>query len=242
MEENYLLETWKIDARDWQETPIAVKHLVVGLGEELEKLKQQIQELTEAKELLEEKANRRSNNCSMAPSSDLSKSAKRKKKEKGKSSKKRGGQPGHPGHSRFLYPVEECDSVTEYYPQTCWECGEHLTGSDSNPYRHQVVEIPPIQLHIEEHRLHQLVCSHCGHKTRASLPEGVETSGYKERVVAMVSLLSGMYRHSHRMVVAAMSDFFGVKMSVGSVNRLRTEASKAVAMPVTEAQAYVQQK
>ncbi len=58
----------------------------------------------------------------------------------------------------------------------------------------------------------------------------------------MVSLLSGMYRHSHRMVVAAMSDFFGVKMSVGSVNRLRTEASKAVAMPVTEAQAYVEQQ
>ncbi len=51
-----------------------------------------------------------------------------------------------------------------------------------------------------------------------------------------------MDRHDHRMVVAAMSDFFGVKMSVGSVNRLRTEASQAVAMPVTEAQAYVQQQ
>ncbi len=41
-----------------------------------------------------------------------------------------------------------------------------------------VVEIPPIKPDIEEHRLHQLVCSHCGHKTRASLPEEVETSGY----------------------------------------------------------------
>jgi transposase len=26
------------------------------------------------------------------------------------------------------------------------------------------VEIPPIQLHIEEHRLHQLTCIHCGEK------------------------------------------------------------------------------
>jgi hypothetical protein len=141
MEEKHLLETWKIDVRDWQETPVAVKHLVVCLGKELEFLKQQIQELT-----------------------------------------------------------------------------------------------------IQEHRLHQLVCSECGQKTRAALPAEVEASGYTERVVGIVSLLSGMYRHSHRMVVAAMSDFFGVKMSVGSVNRLRTEASQAVAMPVTEAQAYVQQQ
>lgn len=37
-----------------------------------------------------------------------------------------------------------------------------------------------------------------------------------------------------------MSDFFGVKMSVGSVNRLRTEVSEAVSAPVDEAQTYIQ--
>jgi transposase len=57
------------------------------------------------------------------------------------------------------------------------------------------VEIPPIQLHIEEHRLHQQVCRHCGEKTRAVLPSEVEASGYGERVVAIVSVWSGMYRH-----------------------------------------------
>ncbi len=83
---------------------------------------------------------------------------------------------------------------------------------------------------------------YCGHKTRASLPEEVETSGYRERVVAIVSLLNGMYRHSHRMVVSAMSDLFGVKMSVGSINRLRRQASEAIAIPVAQAQEYVQQQ
>ena len=102
------------------------------------------------------------------------------------------------------------------------------------------MDIPPIQLHIEEHRLHQLVCDHCGEKTRAVLPEEVESSGYRERVVAIVSVLSGMYRHSHRMVLCAMSDLFGVKMSLGSVNRLRREASEAVSGPVDEAKVYVQ--
>jgi hypothetical protein len=37
-----------------------------------------------------------------------------------------------------------------------------------------------------------------------------------------------------------MSDFFGVKMSVGSVNRLRREASQALSAPVEEAKAYIE--
>ncbi len=188
--------------------------------------------------MLKEKVNGSSRNSHRAPSSDQAKPPKRQ--EKRKRGKKRGGQPGHRGHSRPLYPVEECGQVTDYYPQTCACCGERLTGFDPNPYRHQVVDIPPIQLQIEEHRLHQLACNHCGEKTRAALPSEVEGSGYRERVVAIVSVLSGMYRHSHRMVVSAMSDLFGVKMSLGTVNRLRREASEAVSGPVDEAKVYVQ--
>ncbi|MFM6512868.1 MAG: transposase [Microcystis panniformis] len=136
--------------------------------------------------------------------------------------------------------MEECDIVTDHYPQTCGCCGEELKGFDPNPYRHQVVEIPPTKLHIEEHRLHQLTCPHCGEKTRAALPVEVEECGYGARVVAIVSVLSGMYRHSVRMVVFAMSDLFGVKMSLGTVNRLRREGSEAVSGAVEEAKAYVQ--
>jgi hypothetical protein len=88
-------------------------------------------------------------------------------------------------------------------------------------YRHQIVEIPPIALEIVEYRLYQRVCDNCGEKTRAILPPEVETSGYGERVVAMVSLMSGMYRHSHRMVVSAMWDYFSLKIGLGTVNRLR---------------------
>ncbi len=103
-----------------------------------------------------------------------------------------------------------------------------------------MVEIPPIQLHIEEHRRQQLTCLHCGEKTRAALPETVEEFGYGTRVVAIVSVLSGMYRHSHWMVVSAMSDLFGVKMSLGTVNRLRREGSEAVSGTVEEAKDYIQ--
>ncbi|MFN9673618.1 MAG: DUF6444 domain-containing protein, partial [Microcystis sp.] len=189
-------------------------------------LEQHLKELQDSKEELSEKVNRNSENSHSPPAADAPNVEKTKKKKP--TGKKRGGQPGHPGHSRPLYAVEECTRVTDHYPQACTCCGEKLTGVDPKPYRHQVVKLPPIQLQIEEHRLHQLTCTHCGEKNRAGLPKDVERSGYGERVVAIVSVLSGMYRHSHRMVVCAMSDLFGVRMSLGTVNRLRKQGSESL--------------
>jgi transposase len=59
-------------------------------------------------------------------------------------------------------------------------------------------------------------------------------------VVALVSVMSGVYRHSHRMIESAMSDFFGVKMSLGTINRMRKEASTALSSVVDEAKSYIQ--
>jgi len=57
-----------------------------------------------------------------------------------------------------------------------------------------------------------------------------------------VGVLSGVYRHSQRMVQSAMLDLFGVSMSLGTVNRLRQEASVAVATAVADAHQYVQKQ
>ncbi len=61
-------------------------------------------------------------------------------------------------------------------------------------------------------------------------------------MVACVALLSGVYRNSQRMVQSAMQDLFGISMSLGTVNKLRFEASEAVANCVDEAKLYVQQQ
>ncbi|WP_226588820.1 IS66 family transposase, partial [Microseira wollei] len=52
----------------------------------------------------------------------------------------------------------------------------------------------------------------------------------------------GLYRNSHRMVQSALADLFGVSMSLGTVNKLRLEASNAVADCVDEAKGYIQQQ
>lgn len=66
--------------------------------------------------------------------------------------------------------------------------------------------------------------------------------GYGPRVVALVGVLSGVYRHSQRMVQSALQDLFGISIKLGTVNNLRPEASLAVAVPVEEAHKYVQQQ
>ncbi|NEQ84268.1 MAG: hypothetical protein F6K26_30070, partial [Moorea sp. SIO2I5] len=55
------------------------------------------------------------------------------------------------------------------------------------------------------HRLHSLKCGQCQSETRAKLPEEVNRSGYGVRVVAMVALLSGVYRNSQRQVQSALA-------------------------------------
>lgn len=229
----------QIPPEDWEKTPDSVKKLVEEMAAGMEQLKQQQAELSVVQQQLLEKVNRTlSKNSSSPPSQDPPGFG--KKPQKPKSSKKRGGQPGHDGHSRDLYPIEECLDVFNHHPKVCSGCGESLSGEDDNPYRHQIVEIPPIEPIVIEHRLHQVTCLECGTSTRAVLPEDVNPCGYGVRVVALVALLSGVYRNSQRMVQSALAELFNVSMSLGTVNKLRQEASDAVASCVDEAKLYVQ--
>ncbi len=238
MEQKLVNYVEHIPLEDWEKTPISVQKLVEEMEQQIGKLEKKLTEVLTVQEQLLEKVNQTSKNSSLPPSSDPP--GVEKKQTIKKSGKKRGGQPGHKGSSRELYPIKDCSEIIEHHPQECPSCGEALSGSDRNPYRHQIVEIPPISPIVIEHRLHQLTCSSCGTKTRATLPEEVNPSGYGVRVVALVALLSGVYRNSQRMVQSAMEEVFGISMSLGTVNKLRQEASSAVASCVDEAKLYIQ--
>jgi transposase len=150
----------EIPNSDWKKTPTSIKELVEKLGQLIKQSEKELAEKESQNLELLEKINRTSNNSSSPPSADPPSA--QKPNQKKKSSKKRGGQPGHKGHSRLLYEPEDCTSVLDHHPETCRCCGEKLTGVDAFPYRHQVVDIPPIKPIVVEHRLHQLVCEICG--------------------------------------------------------------------------------
>lgn len=223
----------KIPKEDWEATPVSVRLLVA-------KLLQDNQELRDRLNQLEERLNQNSQNSSRPPSKD-DVSFKQSKQAKS-SSRQRGGQPGHRGHQRQLYASETCTTVSDCKPGICQHCRWELSGTDAAPYRHQVIELPPVVPEVHEYRLHQLRCPHCGGQTRAPLPEGVTQSGYGERLAAVVALLSGRHHQSHGLLQALLSDLFGVSISVGAINRLRREVNEALAAPVTEAKGYVQRQ
>jgi hypothetical protein len=153
MDENCLAYGIEISELDWENTPARVKKLVEKMGQHIKQSEKRLADLETKQQELLEKINCTSLNSSSPPSSDPPSTEKRS--EKKKTGKKRGGQPGHKGHSRFLYSQSECEELFDHRPETCSCCGEKLSGEDANPYRHQIVEIPPISPIIVEHRLHR---------------------------------------------------------------------------------------
>jgi transposase len=231
----------EISREDWEKTPESVKRLITNLMEQMGRriaaLEEQCATLKAENQTLKEQIKRNSKNSSQPPSQDITKGFQPKPKTQGK--KNRGGQAGHEGHQRPLYPIEQCQSVQDYYPDECIVCGKPLTVEAGEPYRVQIIELPKIVPQVAEHRFHCRGCEHCGTPTRAWDEEIINGSGYGDRVIAHVAVLCGQYRQSHQMVQELMDEVFGVKISVGSINRLRQESSDAVAQVVHDAHEYV---
>lgn len=238
MNENCLAYGIEISDLDWEKTPAIVKQLVEKMGQHIKQSEKELTDLKAQQQELLEKINRTSKNSSSPPSLDRPNAEKHPGKKK--SGKKRGGQPGHQRWEKFLYSESECAEIINHKPESCSGCGSPLEGEDSQPHRHQHIEIPPIKAIIIEHRLHQLECLECGKSTRAKLPADVEPNHYGTRVVALVAVLSGLYRHSQRMVKTAMEEIFDIRLSLGTINKLRMEASTALELAVAEAKTYVQ--
>jgi len=176
-----------------------------------------------AREWMIEQARRlglNSGNSSLPPSSDPPAAAPAKTGRM-PSGRKRGGQPGHEKAERSLIPTEECDRVEQFKPSHCRGCGTALTGDDPEPKRKQVVELPPVKPTVTEYQTHTLTCPCCGCVNAGSLPEHVPRGWFGPRVVAVVTLLSGMGRLSQRMIARLLDDLLGLTISDGQISRLQ---------------------
>ena len=221
----------------WERTPPEAQVYIRALESRLSALEARVQALQEHNRALQERLNQTSRNSSRPPSSDPPQSP---RPPRPRSGRHRGGQPGHPGQTRTLLPVEDVDEVVVLKPDQCSGCYAPLSGDDPTPFRHQVIELPPIQPVITEYQWHQLVCPGCGETTRAPWPEGVPSGTYGPRVHATVALCTGSYRLSKRTTQQAMDDLFGVPMSVGTISQSEKATTEVVAEPVAQARAYVQ--
>lgn len=146
---------------------------------------------------------------------------------KPKSRRSRGGQPGHDKHERALLATEQCREVVSCVPSACRRCGQALNGTDPEPLRHQVWELPEIQPIITEYQQHRLVCS-CGCSTCGELPPGVPTGQAGPRLIAFAGLLMACFRQSKRRAAQFLSMILNQPASAGWMVLLQNRAAEAV--------------
>ena len=115
----------------------------------IETLEGQVQTLTsmihtlqEQVRALHEQVTQTSRHSSRPPSSDPPQSP---RPLRPRCQRRRGGQPDHRGQTRPLVPVDEVDEVVVLNPEPCSGCQAPLSGDDAAPFRHPVLESPPLK-------------------------------------------------------------------------------------------------
>ncbi len=224
----------------WARTPPVAQEMILAPATALAQLRAEIVQLKATVAELAQRLGRNSHHSSQPPSADPPQTPKGSHRDP--SGRRPGGQPGPEGHTRALVPVEEVKVLIAVKPERCRRCQHRLEGEDARPERHQVTEIPPSKPVVTEYPWHQLCRPSGGELTRAELPMGVPTGGFGPRVQAITALCTGAYHVSKRTTQQVMADLFGLLLSVGTIVNLEQATVQALAEPVAEARAYVQQQ
>ncbi len=160
-----------------------------------------------------------SHNSSKPPSSDGPGSRPQPKSQRVVSGRKAGGQPGHAGQTLRL--VEDPDEVAVHRPAHCRVCGEDLAGVPVVwQERRQVVDIPPIQVRVIEHRVETKCCPGCGVETSGAFPAAVTAPvQYGPRVATL-----GVYLNQEQLLplertCAVLDEVCGCPISEGTLER-----------------------
>lgn len=182
---------------------------------------------------LEARLNKSPQNSSLPPSSQHP-HARPPRADKGSKKKKRGGQPGHPRHLRALIPSQDCDAVVPLKPLACRSCATKLKGTDPEPLRHQVWELPEIKPIVTEYQQHRLICPCCGESTCALLPAGVPRGQSGPRLIALSGLLMAYFRQSKRRTAMFLEAMLGQPCCPALTVKMQNQVSAALAAPYQE--------
>ena len=105
-------------------------------------------------------------------------------------------------------------------PERCSGCGgvfSEQTKRDrriGEPWKHQVLELPPIEPYVIEYECVNVHCPDCDHQTRAD-PPGQFATHTGPRLTAFIAHLTVVCRMPRRMVRRMLEETMGIRISVG---------------------------
>jgi transposase len=181
----------------------------------LQNLQQTLAALWARVKELEDRLAKDSHNSSKPPSSDGLK--KKPKSLRQKSGNTPGGQPGHPGTTLCL--VDEPDQITVHSPAACCYCGACLEPVPPTGFkRRQVHDLPPLCLHVSEHRALCKRCPACQALNRACFPAAVSRPvQYGPNLKALCVYLQQYQLLPFERTSELLSDLLGTSLSQGTL-------------------------
>jgi transposase len=199
-------------------------------------LRAQLSVLLAEHQTLRERVAKESHNRHKPPTSDGLQ--RRPRSQRRKSGRKPGGQLGHRGETLPL--VATPDAVITHQPTACPHCQTSL--EETAPHaleRRQVLELPPVRLHVREHRAAHVRCPGCGHVAVAGFPAAVPCRiQYGPRLRALVVSLVEHQVVPYARVRDLLADLFGQSLfgqslSVGTLVTMVQQCAQALA-PIEE--------
>jgi transposase len=198
---------------------------------ELPVLREQLAALVAQVQELRARLAKDSHNSGKPPSSD---GLQRKPKSlRQRSGKRPGGQLGHRGET--LHLVATPDVVVDHRPAVCPQCQASLDGAAVVLHeRRQVWDLPPVRLHVTEHRAQHLRCPACATVSVGTFPpEAPSRAQYGPRLRALaVYLVQAQFVPLGR-VQQLLADLAGVRLGRGTLVGWVQQAARTLA-PVEE--------
>jgi transposase len=219
LNKDLLSKVLEITEADLAKLPSASRQIILLLLEHTARQEKRIKELEAEVCELKAKLNQNSSNSNKPPSSDPP----YKEKESQPKKCKPGGRKGHKGHRQQLMPPTKTKAV---HPGPC-TCGCRTFRNLRPYYTHQHIELPEIIMTVIHFILYSGECTACGKIGKGYVPAEFST-GFGPRLSALVAEIGGIDGNSRETIQSFCSSVLGVKISLGTVQKIIDRASAAI--------------